>query len=157
MRATKAGMAVLLAVTLAACSEGGGSAARSALVDYAQGNWQCEITAVGMPDGAAFAIDATVRADSSTRGTFTVAFPTGRPPDEGEWRLEGRSLEMDVRAFSRYTADGVELDTDGIEILEDAPGSELQQVGVERDGNTATFSWPDPWTGTDTQMTCSKT
>ena len=146
-------MAALLAVILAACSDGGGgtSAARSALVDYAQGDWHCEITADGMPG---LAVDATVRADSGTQGTFTVEFPTG--PEEGEWRLDGGSLEMDVRALSSYTAEGVDLDTDAIEILEDAPGSQLQQVAIERDGNTATFSWPDPWTNTPTQMTCTK-
>jgi hypothetical protein len=157
MRATKAGTAVLVAVIVVACSDGGSSAARSALVDYAQGDWHCEITADGMPEGAGLEVDATVRADSSTRGTFTVEFATGRPPDEGEWRLDGRSLEMDVRALSSYTAEGVDLDTDGIEILEDAPGSKLQQVAITRDGNTTTFSWPDPWTDTPTQMTCSKT
>jgi hypothetical protein len=78
------------------------------------------------------------------------------PPREGEWRLHGTSLEMDVRDLSRYAAEGVELDTDRVEILEDAQDAELKRVGVDRDGDTVTFSWTDPFEGGAVEMPCTK-
>jgi hypothetical protein len=151
----RAGVATLLA--LAACSNGGGSAALGALVEYAEGDWSCELTSTAMP-GSVLRIDATVEADSSSHGTFAFDIESGLglPKQEGEWRLDGTSLEMDVTDLSRYAAEGVELDTDRIEILEDARGAELQRVGVDRHGDAVTFSWTDPVDDTPVEMDCAK-
>jgi hypothetical protein len=149
-------VAALLA--MAACSDGGGSAALSTLAEYAQGDWSCEITSADRElSGAALRFEATVEADSSTSGTFSFGSPLGMPDVyEGEWHLEGTSLEMDVAGLSRYAARGVELDTDRIEILEDAEGSEVERVSIDRHGDTVTFGWADPWSGADTTMDCTK-
>jgi hypothetical protein len=136
-----------------ACSGGDGGGGFGALVDYAVGDWSCGLTIEGLTAD----VDATVKADSATSGTFEFVIEDfGMPPSTGEWRLAGRSLEMDVTEVSRYTAEGVALDTDGIEILEQAPGSDLQEVGIDRSGTTVTFSWDDPWTGDPVDMECAK-
>jgi hypothetical protein len=162
MRGTKAGAVVAMAATVmcGGCSDSGdgtGSSALSALARFAQGEWSCEITSADMP-APGLQVSAEVEADSSTEGTFSFQIEgIGAPGNEGEWRIDGRELEMDVSDLSRYAAEGVELDTDRIEILENAPGSEIQQVGVERVGDDGvTFSWADPWSGADTQMACTK-
>ena len=162
MRGTKAGAVVAMVATVmcGGCSDSGdgtGSSALSALARFAQGEWSCEITSAEMPPGGGFQVEAEVEADSSTEGTFSFRIEGMGPRHEGEWRLDGRELEMGVGGLSAYAAQGVELDTDRIEILEDAPGSEIQQVGVERVGDDGvTFSWADPWSGADTQMACTK-
>lgn len=138
-----------------ACS--GSEAARDRLVEYVEGDWSCDLTFAGAGPGGSLPVQATIEAEDDTRGqvTFVLDAAFGRTEYQGQWRRDGGSLEVDL-AGSSYSIDGMGLDTDEVTILEAFAAAELQTVAVERDGDHVTLSWPDPWTGDNVEMPCTK-
>ncbi len=71
------------------------------------------------------------------------------PPLAGEWRLDGGDLSVNWDHDKRGAADveSVSLDTEDIRIRSGTTDEEPQWVDVEvdRDGDTITFSWVDPF------------
>lgn len=157
-----AGAVVGMAWALGACSDDGGNPVAGALVDYAEGDWDCELGAPSLDEvGGPMAVDVTVTADGDSSGDFVfdVAGAAGfdPPAETGDWQIDGTTLKLEAPDLpARYTIQGAELDTDGLEIQEHAEGADLQEVDVERDGDTVTFSWSNPNLGDDVSMDCVK-
>ena len=158
-----AGAVVGVAWTVGACSDSGGNPVAGALVDYAEGDWDCELDAPSFDAGSGpIEVEATVSADGDTSGDFTfeivgAAGAAGPPAQTGDWELDGTTLKLEIPDLpARYTVQGAELDTDGLEIQEHAEGADLQEVDVSRDGDTVTFGWSHPNTGDDVSMDCVK-
>jgi hypothetical protein len=137
------------------------------VVDYAEGDWQCELAllAEAIPatlDGSGtLGIDATVRSTGDAQGdvVFAIDGPFGAEREFlGAWELDGTDLQVDVPAFTEtsYAMAEVDIATDHIEIQEDQAGAELVPVNVEREGDTVLFGWDDPWSGDPTEMACTK-
>jgi hypothetical protein len=156
--------AVVGAIAVVGCAAD--DAVRAEIVAYAEGDWACALALpyddVAGSSGQTMDVAATVEADDDSSGNVTFSIGgaglEGMPPFTGTWRLDGTDLEVEIpdELTTSYAMDGVDLDTERIDILEDADGAEVQVVDVARDGDTVEFGWVDPWTGDDTSMRCTK-
>lgn len=102
-------------------------------------------------------MSATVTASTDTSGRVEITFPwwaevsvlADQPPIAGEWRLEGGDLRVnwDHEKWGAADVESVSLDTDDIRVRSGTSDEEPQwvDVEVERDGDTITFAWVDPF------------
>lgn len=142
-------------------------AVRAEIVEYAEGDWRCQLelpasAVADMPENwSTLRIEATVRSTGDAAGevVFTIDLGgVGEHESSGVWALDGTDLQVDMSTVveTSYAMAGVDLATDRIEIREDDPGAGLVPVDVERDGDSVRFGWDDPWTGEPAAMTCTK-
>jgi hypothetical protein len=130
----------------------------TSLAAYAAGDWTCGLEAVGEPDIPSPFVTATVTASTDTSGRVEITFPwwaeapelmADQPPPAGEWRLEGDDLSVnwDHEKWGAADVDSVALDTEDIRTRSGTSDEDPQwvDVEVERDGDTITFAWEDPF------------
>lgn len=145
----------LLATVWLAASCGG---TNTSLAAYAAGEWTCGLKVEGGSDIPSPFATATVTASTDTSGRVEITFPwwaevpelmADQPPLAGEWRLDGGDLSVNWDHEKWGTADvkSVSLDTDGIRTRSGTSDEDPQwvDVEVERDGDTITFAWVDPF------------
>jgi hypothetical protein len=158
MRRKHVGMAVAVGL-LAVGSCGADAPAPGRLVDYAEGDWACDLDV-----GAEPTVDAaiTVTAEGDTNGNYTAQLAVPDAPAEtieGDWALDGTDLEVTALDDAvRYAIEGAALDTDHLEVVQAGRGHVPVpvDVDVERHGADVAFQWEHPWRDEPVDMSCAR-